>query len=96
LRNVSSFVVGQTKRRPDIRRLIFDEDFFLTMTEIEREAWIAFKIGVTKFLRNNKNPDYVAIVANMLEKFKVLGCLMRLKINFLNSHLDSFPKIVVQ
>jgi hypothetical protein len=28
----------------------------------------------------------------MLEKFKVLGCLMCLKIHFLNSHLDYFPK----
>jgi hypothetical protein len=41
---------------------------------------------------NNKDPDYVTIVANMLEKFKVLGCLMNLKINFLHSHLDFFPK----
>jgi hypothetical protein len=27
----------------------------------------------TKFLGNNKDPDYITIVANMLEKFKVLG-----------------------
>jgi hypothetical protein len=40
---------------------------------------------------NNKDPDCVTIFANMLEKFKVLGCLMSLKIHFLNSHLD-FPE----
>jgi hypothetical protein len=28
----------------------------------------------------------------MLEKFKVLGCLMSLKIHFLNLHLDFFPQ----
>jgi hypothetical protein len=28
----------------------------------------------------------------MLEKFKVLGCLMSLKIHFLNLHLDFFPE----
>jgi hypothetical protein len=28
----------------------------------------------------------------MLEKFKVLGCLMRLKIHFLNSRSDFFPE----
>jgi hypothetical protein len=28
---------------PDIRKLIFDEDFLLTVTEVGREAWIAFK-----------------------------------------------------
>jgi hypothetical protein len=35
---------------PDIRKLMFDEDFLLMMTEVEREAWIAFKSVVTKFL----------------------------------------------
>jgi hypothetical protein len=65
--------------------------------EVEREAWIAFKSVVTKFLGNNKDPDYVTVVANMLEKFKVLRCLMNLKTNFLNSHLYFFPpKMLVQ
>jgi hypothetical protein len=82
---------------PDKRKLMFNEDFLLMMTEVEREAWIAFKCVVTKFLGNNKDPDYVTIVANMLEKFKVLACLMSLKIHFLNSHLDFFsPKILAQ
>jgi hypothetical protein len=66
------------------------------MTEVEREAWIAFKSVVTKLLGNNKGPDYVNIVANMLENFKVLGCLMNIKIHFLNLHLDFFPKILMQ
>jgi hypothetical protein len=69
----------------DIRELMFDEDFLLTITEVETEAWIAFK-NVAKFLENNwnnKDPDYVTVVANTLEKFKVLGCLMSLKIHFL-------------
>jgi hypothetical protein len=73
-----------------------DEDFLLTMTEIEREAWIAFKIVVTKFLGSNKISIYGTIVANMLEKFKVLGCLTCLYIHFLNSHLDFPLKILVQ
>jgi hypothetical protein len=76
---------------PDIRKLMFDEDFLLTVTDVEREAWIAFKSVVTKFL-GNKDPDYVTTVANTLEKFKVLGCLMSLKIHIFNSHLDIFPK----
>jgi hypothetical protein len=29
---------------PDIRKLMFDEDFLLTMTKAEREVWIASKI----------------------------------------------------
>jgi hypothetical protein len=54
------------------------------MTEVEREAWIAFKSVITKFLRSNKDPDYVTIVAKVLQKFEVLGCLMSFKIHFLN------------
>jgi hypothetical protein len=81
---------------PDIRKLMFDDDFLFTVTEIERETWIAFKSVVTKFLGNNNDPDYVTIVANMLEKFKVLRCLMSLKIHFLNSHFDFLPKTFVQ
>jgi hypothetical protein len=77
---------------PDIRKLMFNEDFLLTMSEVEREAWIAFKCVVTKFLENNKDSHYVTIVANVLEKFKAL----RLKIHFLKSHLDFFSKILVQ
>jgi hypothetical protein len=42
---------------PDIRKLMFDEDFLLTMTKVEIEAWIAFRSVVTKFLGNNKDPD---------------------------------------
>jgi hypothetical protein len=77
---------------PDIRKRMFGEDFFLTTTEVERVAWITFKSVVTKFLGNNKDSDYVPIVANMLEKFKVLGCLMTLKFNFLKSRLEFFRK----
>jgi hypothetical protein len=81
---------------PDIRKVMIDDDFLLTMTEVEREALIAFKSVVTKFLGNNKDPDCVTIFENMLEEFKVFGCLMRLKFYFLNSYLEFFPKILVQ
>ena len=47
---------------------------------------------VTKFLGNKKDPNYESIITNILDKFKKLGCLMSLKIHFLNSHLDFFPE----
>jgi hypothetical protein len=62
------------------------------MTEFEREAWIAFRSVFTKFLGVQKDPDYVTIAANMQEKFKFLGRLISLKINFLNSYLEFFPE----
>jgi hypothetical protein len=52
------------------------------MNEVERNAWIAFRTVVTKFLGNNKDPDYDTTIANMLEKLKALECVMSLKIQF--------------
>jgi hypothetical protein len=43
--------------------------------------------------RNVTFTFYDTIFANLLEKFKVLGCLMSLKIHFLNSHLDFFGAV---
>jgi len=76
---------------PQIRKLMIDNSFTDTMTEIEEDAWNAFKDVVEKFLGNIKNPLYKETVRNMLDKFKLLGCKMNLKLHFLASHLDYFP-----
>lgn len=76
---------------PDIRALCKDEDFQNSMTPIEKEAWISFKV-IEKFLGNYKGPDYENIVSKMLENFRVLGCNMSLKVHFLFAHLDQFPE----
>ena len=76
---------------PQIRTLMMDNSFTGTMTEIEEDAWNAFKEAVKKFLGNIKDPLYKEIVRNMLDKFKLLGCNMSLKLHFLASHLDYFP-----
>jgi hypothetical protein len=73
---------GSVFTGPHKRKLMFNEDFLFMVNEVEREAWIAFKSVVNKFLGNNKDPDYVPSVANMLETFKVLWCLMSTKIHF--------------
>jgi hypothetical protein len=77
---------------PQIRALTKDKIFEESMTPAEREAWISFKDVIDKFLGNNKDPNYEQVVNNMLEKYKVLGCKMSLKLHFLFSHLDQFPE----
>lgn len=77
---------------PDIRRLMADPQFITTMTDPQREGWIAFKEVIEKFLGNNKDPNYKQIVKRMLKAFQALGCLMSLKVHFLHSHLDYFPE----
>jgi hypothetical protein len=76
---------------PQIRKLMMDDSFTDTMTEIEEDAWNAFKEAVKKFLGNIKDLIYKEIVRNMLDKFKLLSCKMSLKLHFLASHLDYFP-----
>ena len=76
-----------------IRALVKDRQFENRMTPIEKDAQNACKEVIENFLGNNKHPDYVKIVNNMLQGFRVLGCNMNLKSHFLSSHLDAFPKI---
>ena len=77
---------------PDIRKLISDTELDHTMNELERQAWVSFKEVVCKFLGNNKDPNYKEIVKNLLVHYKELGCNMSLKIPFLDSNLEYFPK----
>jgi hypothetical protein len=70
---------------------MMDDSFTDTVTEIEEDAWNAFKEVVKIFLGNIKDPLYKEIVRNVLDKFKLLGCNMSLKLHFLASHLDYFP-----
>lgn len=77
---------------PQIRKLMKDENFERTMQGLERFAWSGFCNVVTKFLGNNKDPNYADIVEDMLQSFRRLGCTMSLKVHFLHSHLDYFPE----
>jgi hypothetical protein len=76
---------------PQICKQMMDDSFTDTMTEIEEDAWNAFKEVVKKFLGDIKDLLYKEIVRNMLDKFKLLGCNKSLKFHFLASHLDYFP-----
>jgi hypothetical protein len=69
------------------KKLLSDDLFETTMKTVKREAWNAFKEVIAKFLGN-----YKQIVEKLLEKFIALGCAMRLKLYFLNAHLDYFPE----
>lgn len=76
---------------PDIRKLMTDPNFVDKMETKERAAWTSFKLVVTGFLGNKRDPNYKTIVADMLDNFKKLGCNMSIKVHFLHSHLDYFP-----
>ncbi|GBM51334.1 hypothetical protein AVEN_175775-1 [Araneus ventricosus] len=77
---------------PDIRKMMKDENCETKMETNEKKAWESFKLIITNFLGNKKNPNYKSIVEKMIKNFKILGCSMSLKVHFLDSHLDYFPE----
>ena len=58
----------------------------------EKAAWISFKNVVDNFLGNQKSRNYKQLVAKLVKNYEKFGCLMNLKLQFLDSHLDYFPK----
>ena len=62
------------------------------MNKVELEVWKAFVLVVKNFLGNNKARNYTELVNNMLTAFRNLGCNMSIKMPYLFSHMDRFPK----
>ncbi|GBN79382.1 hypothetical protein AVEN_17485-1 [Araneus ventricosus] len=52
----------------DIRKTTKDENFEAKMETNERKSWESFKLGITSFLGNKKNPNYKSIVEEMIKK----------------------------
>ena len=53
---------------------------------------MAFRQVVSNILDNTKLPNYKKFVQNLLCTFQKLGCNTSVKVYFLHSHLDYFPK----
>ena len=77
---------------PQIQQLIRDPEFENSMNEVELEAWKAFVQVMKNFLGNNKAKKYAELVNNKLTAFRNLGCKMRVKMHYLFSDMDRFPK----
>ncbi|KAJ4436580.1 hypothetical protein ANN_16613 [Periplaneta americana] len=73
-----------------IRLMLSSEELEQKMTDIERNAWKAFRAVVTGFLGNKKSDNYEEIVASLLEHYRSLGCRMSIKLHYLHSHLEFF------
>lgn len=76
---------------PQIRKIMKDAKFETLLKPVEKTAWKAFKDVVTGFLGNNKAANYEARISKLLKSYEKMGCLMNLKLHFLDSHLDFFP-----
>ena len=77
---------------PQIRSLLRDRNFEISMRTIEQDAWRSFSRVVGGFLGNKRSPDYISNVNNLMKSFENLGARMSIKMHFLQSHLDYFPQ----
>ena len=77
---------------PQIREMMQDKQFDEDLNETERNAWLSFKRICKDFLGNHKAANYQDVVQDLLTSYKAMGCNMSLKIHFLESHLDFFPR----
>lgn len=66
-------------------------EFEASLSEIEKEAWTCMKVVIANFLGNNRAPNYIELIDQMLTAFQKMGVNMSLKIHFLADHLDFFP-----
>ena len=69
-----------------VRRMLASEELERQMTDLERNAWEAFRMIVDGFLGNHRTDDYEMVVSNLIESYEKLGCRMSMKLHFLHSH----------
>ena len=60
------------------------------LNETERNTLLSFKRICKDFLGNHKPANYQDVVQDLLTSYKAMGCNMKMKIHFLESHLDFF------
>ena len=77
---------------PQIRKLMNDHEFPSSMSKEEFFAGDAFVKAVKNFFGNKKASTYKERLTNLLSSFEDIGAKMSIKVHFLHSHLDRFPK----
>ena len=58
---------------PQIKKLIKDPNYILSMNDMDANAWKAFFTVVVNFLGNRKQDDYITLVDNLTKSFHALS-----------------------
>ena len=67
---------------------MFDE----ALSEAELSAWQSLKSVDTNFLGKHRSAEYEKEIEKLLKSSRQPGARMSVKLHFLQSHLDYFPK----
>ena len=79
---------------PQIWEVLKDTDFEELLYLKDLRAWEAFKSVRSGFLGNTHVPDYQACIEKLLKSYEDMECWMSLKIHFLHSHPNFFPRVM--
>ena len=77
---------------PQIRTLMKNKSFVLSMNDTEKNACNAFVKVTKEFLGNKKSENYIEIVNNLMDKLQRLKINMSIKVHLLFNHLEDFPE----
>jgi len=77
---------------PQIRELMQDKQFDEDLNETERNGWLSFKRICKDFLGNQKAANDQDVVQDLLTSYKNAVWSMSLKIHFLESQFEFFPR----
>ena len=77
---------------PQIRCLMQNKCFSLTMTTLKKNTWRSFTAVAENFLKNFKAPNYHELLKQLLNFYEQLGCNVSVKVHFLHSHANYFPE----
>ena len=69
-----------------------DQTFTARMTMAERASWCSYVSVIREFLGNTKASKYRNLVDVMLQNFQALGASMSIKLHYLFSYPNYFPK----
>ena len=70
--------------------MLASEELEKQMSDLEKNAWQAFRLIEEEFLGNHRRDDYAMLVSNLIESYEKLGCRTSLRLHFLDSHLNFF------
>ena len=77
---------------PQVKLILKSDEFFETLSAVEKDAWICLAAVVQGFLGNNKEDNYAELVANLVNSYGNMGRRMSMKVHMLDAHLDEFKE----
>ena len=69
-----------------------DKEFIEDLNDSERNIWLSLRGFARTSQEITKAANYREVVQDLLPSYKAMGCNMNLKIHFLESQLEFFPK----